>query len=47
MAPKQYHGDDTILVVGGLFVALFQFAWAILGLVFVGIRGLARYFRRR
>lgn len=46
MAPKQYHGDDTIPVVGGLFVALFQFAWAILSLVYVGIRELVRYIRR-
>lgn len=47
MSPRQYHGDDTILVVGGLFVALFQFAWSLLALAFLGVRELVRYLRRR
>lgn len=44
---KQYHGDDTIEVIGGLFVAVFQFVLAIVALIFVGAREIIRRVRRR
>jgi len=44
---KQYYGDDTVSVVGGLFVSLFQLTFALFNLVFVGVRELIRFSRRR
>lgn len=47
MAPRQYHGDDTWGIVGGLFAAIIQLAVAVVGLIVVGIREAIRVFQRR
>lgn len=39
---KQYHGDDWISVVGGVFVALVQLAVALVQLLVAGVAALVR-----
>lgn len=46
MSPRKYHGDDSWEIIGGMLMAIVQFIFAMIALVFVGVREMISRLRR-